>query len=335
MTAALRSNVRNAHNGLRPIDPRRDMRQVAALIETAFGENLDRAGRRMLRWMRTFSRAGWLGWLLGYWLLPPAARPRGFVWERDGRIVGNASLLPVEGCPGRWVLANVAVHPDFRRRGIARSLVQESVAWMERRRNRTLLLQVNHGNKGARKLYIELGFETLVARTVWLRSSRAPEPHPPRNSAVRRREPSEWRRQWELAKRLHPEGLIWPFPAVAGLFRPQGLGAWLGWDHRRHWLWEEDGRLMGSLTARLSREIRLWDLILVVEPEAWGRVEADLLAHGLASPLLRSRRVRLEYPFDVAVEVLDGLGFKPKRTLTWMARIFDQAACPPNQRGAG
>jgi ribosomal protein S18 acetylase RimI-like enzyme len=310
------------------------MRHVATLIETAFGENLDKAGRRMLRWMRTLGRAGWLGWLLGFWMLPPAARPRGFVWERDSRIVGNASLLPVEGYPGRWVLANVAVHPNFRRRGIARSLVQESVAWMERRENRVLLLQVGHDNRGARELYSSLGFETLVTRTVWLRRSRQPEPQAPQNQSIRRREPSEWRRQWELAKRLHPEGVIWPFPTVVGLFRPQGLSAWLGWDDRRHWLWEEDGRLLGSLTARLSREIRLWDLILVVDPDAWGRVEADLLARGLASPLLRNRRTRLAYPFDVAVEDLKGLGFKPKRTLTWMARTFDPGeAVQEGQRG--
>jgi ribosomal protein S18 acetylase RimI-like enzyme len=326
LTAALLSNTGNTHTGLRPIDPRRDMRQVATLIETAFGENLDRAGRRMLRWMRTLGRAGWVGWLLGYWLLPPAARPRGFVWERDGRIVGNASLLPVEGYPGRWVLANVAVHPDFRRQGIARSLVQESLEWMERRTHRTLLLQVSHENKGARKLYTDLRFETLITRTVWVRSSREPAPQVPMFKTVRRREPSEWRRQWDLAKRLHPEGVIWPFPTVASLFRPRGPSLWWGWDNRRHWLWEESGRLLGSLTARQSMDVRLWDVILVVEPEAWGRVEVGLLGRALASPLLHRRLARLEYPADVAVDVLRSLGFEPRRTLTWMAQDFDRSS---------
>jgi GNAT superfamily N-acetyltransferase len=300
------------------------MRQVAELIETAFGKGLDRAGRRMLGWMRTLGRAGWLGWLMGYWLLPPASRPRGFVWENQGRIVGNASLLPVEGFSDRWVLANVAVHPDSRREGIARSLILACLDWMEQRKNRILLLQVEHESMPARRLYSSLGFKTLTTRTTWVRLSKRNPPPEPHASEVRGRDPSEWRTQWELAKRLHPEGVIWPYPTVASLFLPRGIGPFRWWDNRRHWLWEHEHRVQASLTARLSREAMIWDLIMLVEPEFWRCAERGLLSHALASPVLRYRTTRVDYPHDVAKHVLKDLGFEPRRTLTWMAKEWDR-----------
>lgn len=302
------------------------MRQVAQLIETAFGKNLDQAGRRMLHWMRMLGRVGWLGWLVGYWLLPPASRPQGFVWERQDRIIGNASLLPVEGFPGRWVLANVAVHPDSRRQGVARALVEACLDWMDRRRHNILLLQVDHESTPARNLYASLGFKTLSTRTTWVRSSGQEPPSDIEAHEVRARSPSEWKKQWELAKRLYPEGVIWPYPTVASLFRPRGIGPVRWWDNRRHWLWEHGHRVQASLTARLSREVMIWDLILLVDPEGWGRVERGLLSQALASPILRYRTTRVDYPLDVAAHVFRELGFRSRRTLTWMALKWDRAA---------
>ena len=46
----------------------------------------------------------------------------GFVWEEDGSIIGNATLLQSD-IPNRYLVANVAVHPDYRRRGIAKGLM--------------------------------------------------------------------------------------------------------------------------------------------------------------------------------------------------------------------
>ena len=126
MTAGVIARASQSSPGLRPIDPRRDMGQVADLIEATFRGDLDGTARRMVREMRTLGRIGWVGWALSRLLLPPAARPFGFVWEENERIVGNASLLPVSGHPRRWVMANVAVHPEYRRRGIARQMVDAS-----------------------------------------------------------------------------------------------------------------------------------------------------------------------------------------------------------------
>ncbi len=111
MTAAALAS-RKPRTGMRPVRPHRDMGQIGKLIETAFAGQLDAAGLRMVREMRSLGRAGWLGWLLARFLLPPFANPHGYVWEEEGRLVGNASLLPVERFPERWVLANVAVDQE-------------------------------------------------------------------------------------------------------------------------------------------------------------------------------------------------------------------------------
>jgi len=309
---------RGAHSGLRPIDMRRDMRVVADLIETAFAGRLDPEGRRMLHWMRNLGRAGWIGWLLNYWLLPPAAHPLGFVWEVDGRVVGNASLLKVAGCLKRWVLSNVAVYPDHRRRGIGRALVQASIDMVHRRRGEVILLQVDRDNRVAQVLYASYGFRPLSTRTTWVRRRDQALPATAEYGLARRRKRGEWHEQWELARRVNPEGLIWPFPVAASLFRPNSLLDTFSLDSMRHWVWSEGGKLLASLTARRGMGRGGWRLILVVEPRARGRVEASLLARGLDDLALSDHMV-LDYPAGLAVEELQELGFRPERTLTWMA----------------
>ena len=174
MTAGVLARQAPATSGLRPIDPRRDMAQVADLIEVAFRGDLDPMGRRMVREMRAMGRAGWIGWALSRVLLPPAARPQGFVWEQDGRVVGNAGVLPVRGFPERWVLANVAVSPEYRRRGIGRQMVEAAIDHARQGGGESLYLQVGQDNGPARYLYEALGFQTLTTRTSWRRHAGQP-----------------------------------------------------------------------------------------------------------------------------------------------------------------
>ena len=58
MTAGAIARPSKSSPGLRTIDPRRDMGQVADLIEIAFRGDLDGTGRRMVREMRTLGRIG-------------------------------------------------------------------------------------------------------------------------------------------------------------------------------------------------------------------------------------------------------------------------------------
>jgi ribosomal protein S18 acetylase RimI-like enzyme len=322
VTAAALVRSRTLRTGLRPVRPRRDMRAVAELIETAFVGQLDAEGQRMVREMRALGKLGWLGWLISRFILPPFANPHGYVWEEDGRIVGNASLLPVEHFPRRWVLANVAVYPEYRRRGIARALVKASMDMARDLNARTLMLQVRSSQQGALRLYESLNFHTHSRRTVWRRPPMFIKPEHPQGTPIRRRSPEEWHAQWTLANRLHPEGLVWPFPLSPNTFRPKGISQALSDRSGRHWVWHEQGRLLGSLSARYLYSRGNWRLILMALPEERGRVEGPLVEAGLAA-LPRRSVVVLDYVPGKADERLINLGFHPKDTFVWMGLDLD------------
>ncbi len=321
MTAALFGARRTVFTGLRPVNPQRDMVAIADLLDTAFSGQLDQTGRRMLRDMRTTGRLGWIGSLWGRLFLPSAAYPEGFVWEQDGRVIGNASLLKVDRYPGRWVLANVAVHQDFRRRGIARRMLLACMDWVEDHGASTLILQVKSANHGALRLYADQGFETIAARTTWLRRPQRPPLPAPHRAEIRTRRDREWRLQWKLAADVHPEGLVWPYPLDPGLFAPPGWAGLFGFDSSRHWVWKEQGALRAALTARRGLSSAGWRFVLLAEPELRDQCEGVLLQHALAE-LKPSVRVTLDYPQGMAAEALRGLGFAPETDLTWMAFKF-------------
>jgi ribosomal protein S18 acetylase RimI-like enzyme len=294
------------------------MRALAELIEVAFSSNLEMESERMLGWMKLIGRLGWLGWFLSIYVLPPAARPQGFVWEAEGRLVGNASVLPVGGNPGRWIMVNVAVHPEFQRQGIARQLVQACVAYVRAHKGRVLLLQTESDNPGAHDLYTELGFEVIAARTTWFGQFDKRRYHTVSKGLARPRSREEWRAQLNLARRVHPEGLIWPYPLGAGIYRTVNLMDSIVMGGNRHWVVKEDGELLGSLSLRWSPEIDAWRMLLVVDPKMQGKIEADLLVCGLANLPIRRARIEVEYPSGIAESQLTDLGFKEKRRLTWM-----------------
>lgn len=318
MTAATLSQDRTAAQGLRPVNSRRDMAQIAELLNSAFGPDLDPGGQRMIREMKTFGSLGWLGWLAGLVLLPAAAHPRGYVWESGNRVVGNASLLPVEGDRGRWVLANVVVQQDHRRQGIAREMVRSCIEKTRQLGGEELVLQVNEGNKAALSLYRDLGFQTLSVRTTWRRSRSPASDLPAGGGEVRPRKPHEWRWQWSLARGLHPEGLIWPYSLRERLFRTPLWMRWLGMATAQHWVLEREGRLLGSLTLWDSIHQGKTRLALLVEPSQQGEVEGELLTGVFHKHPAVQQGAVLDYPRGLAVGVLEGLGFEVRRSLAWM-----------------
>ena len=69
-------------------------------------------------------------------------------------------------------MMNVAVHPDFRRKGIAESLVNTLVDVLKDRGSRSLTLEVRASNEPAQKLYEKLGFVLVGRRPKYYRNPR-------------------------------------------------------------------------------------------------------------------------------------------------------------------
>ena len=84
--------------------------------------------------------------------------------DRVTGYVGSQSVL------GETDMMNVAVHPDFRRRGIAEALVVKLVEELKVRGNHSLMLEVRVSNEPARTLYEKLGFQQVGLRKNYYRN---------------------------------------------------------------------------------------------------------------------------------------------------------------------
>ncbi|HXQ37502.1 MAG TPA: ribosomal protein S18-alanine N-acetyltransferase, partial [Anaerolineales bacterium] len=95
-------------------------------------------------------------WSTGFFLQElQVACARSILAEIDGRIVGYVLFWML---PGALDIHNIAVHVDFRRRGIARVLLGQVVSEAKRQSNVRVMLEVRRSNIQAQKLYESLGF---------------------------------------------------------------------------------------------------------------------------------------------------------------------------------
>jgi len=133
----------------------------------------------------------------------------GHVWEEDGQIVGFTNVSR-RGTTDVWYISGVGVHPDYRRRGIARQLVGASLALIRERGGRMALLDVIDGNDPAYKLYQGLGFETYTGTLTLEREPGAAASSSPLPAGYVLEEVSlfEWRSRYALAQRATPEHVL-------------------------------------------------------------------------------------------------------------------------------
>ena len=86
--------------------------------------------------------------------------------ERVVAYVGSQSVL------GETDMMNIAVHPDYRRQGIAERLVTSLVEALKEKGNYSLMLEVRASNDPAKALYEKLGFGQVGLRKNYYRNPR-------------------------------------------------------------------------------------------------------------------------------------------------------------------
>jgi GNAT superfamily N-acetyltransferase len=316
MTTATKTHNTHLPQNPRPLEMRRDLHSVANLIEMCFAPTLDADGHRYIRQMRA-----------------AAKNPRtmgmadrvtsgfhGFVWEEGDQIVGNLSLLPIVADGRRsYFIANVAVHPDHRRRGIARSLTEAAFQFIREKRTSSVWLQVNEGNMGAIHLYQNFGFKERACRTTWHSTPNAPTLDLPASVTIRPRRAADWHNQNKWLTRVYPKELRWQLPLNSKLLRPGFSGVFnrlFSDKNIRQWSATKNGELVGSLSWQSSYTQADW-FWLAVSPQHEALAILSLISHAKHS-LRKNRTLAVDFPAGVATAAFESVGFRPHKTLIWM-----------------
>lgn len=330
--AAITVPVQATETGpIRPLSILRDLPQVADLIELCFALTIDDDGQSYLQQMRRASQNNeflrWAGKVVDSTSLPLS----GFVWEENGKIIGNASLV-YQWYKGRKIamIANVATHSDFRRRGIGRALTKQAMIYAIQKGAQDLWLQVREDNPTAIKIYTDLGFVERARRTTYhyktlpsgsstLRSPESSHAETSTTAIFFKPNSRYWLLQREWLKRVHPDELSWYSHWDWDALAP-GLWHWL---HRafiefdiRQWGAIKDGKLLATVswmpTTRAPNT--LW-----VSTKDPGDADGIKLAlESACRDLVHYRRLTIEYPAGEMVAAFEATGFEAFRTLIWM-----------------
>lgn len=333
-TAVKRHNPTDGR--LRPLDPARDLGTIADLIAQAFSDELDRQGQAAIRELRWMARLSPLVW---WWAqADPSFREtyNGFVWEEpaEGRgrpvVVGNANLSRSPGSRHHWVIANVVVRPDQRRRGIARQLLEATITEARQQEAEGVVLQVYRDNWPALHLYTDLGFQEVAGETeLEARSIPPAAVVDTLGYRIRPWRPADGQVGYELAiQAIHP-AQQWLRPVRPGDYQldwiaraGQRLAEVLGGRRIVRLVAEADGVPPSEMAAVLTVDMAVRDdthrLSLLIKPRHRGQVEEALVGHALTMlAVAPPRPVLIKVPLDhvAAIRVLGDHGFRERRTL--------------------
>lgn len=336
--AAVLAHRRSEYFGLRPMDPMKDLNGVADLIEQAFASELDRAGQSALRELRWLSRLRPILWWMVYTNPDHSDFLSGFVWEEEGKIVGNITINRTSPGSRRWLISNLAVDKDYQRRGIARSLMDAALELVKEYNGSSISLQVRADNAPARRLYESLNFKE-ISGTAYLRARRVPKVEAnlgllelPNRVLLRPRTANalDTRLAYNLATVAMPltAQKEWPLrqssfqlnsqEKISSFFRRfSGSGPIL------HWAVEDGQRFVGLADVTPGIMGKMHQINLIVHPDWRGYLERPLISRILNYLYRwRSNEIRVKHPADhtEAIEIYRALGFHEIQTLLWLKR---------------
>jgi ribosomal protein S18 acetylase RimI-like enzyme len=301
---------------------------VANLVATVFADELDARGRGALREMQFVGRLSpMLGDTLSMALFNEYIS--GLVWVEGGQVVGNVTLQSIDQAGSRWRISNVAVLPGFRRRGIARALMVESLREVAQRQGNWAVLQVRADNAGAHDLYLSLGFAD-VGRDAVYKLPATPASLPQPEVALEPLRTLTGADMLDLARASRSPLAQWADPIRAQDYYV-GLGQaaveWLGRLSRvrrvERWGVWRDKMLLGAVETRASVTSEFFTMRLAVRPSARGALETSLVARGLMSlAQAGTSPVVIEHDGEhtEGTEALLRAGFRAQRDLITMRR---------------
>jgi len=130
----------------------------------------------------------------------------GFIYEEDDKPVGLINFGRQRNTP-EWYIGNVTVLPDYRRRGIAKKLIEASLAELRAQKAQLVWLEVIADNVPAYHLYETMGFEAYSSSSDYDIQPNSSSPPPPLNNdlSLRYLRHNQWEERMEFTKRITPE----------------------------------------------------------------------------------------------------------------------------------
>jgi ribosomal protein S18 acetylase RimI-like enzyme len=315
--------INSAH--IRPVDPRRDLLVIADLIEICFIDQMDEEGREYVRQIRHAAQSGdFFRWTHGADEL--VSLPLGgFVWVEEQHVVGNLTIIPFwasgwgkGAAHWRYLIANVAVHPNYRRRGIGRQLTMKALDHIHQR-HADAWLQVRDDNPAAHNLYLSLGFEERARRTTWEISNSAPLPEMPSHLVIGKRQNEDWPLQSTWLRQTFPPEVAWNLGFHLKRLEP---GLWRSLVNLfmeapvTHWVVRRGQQIIGAACwdPGAYRAENLW---LAADPNQEEEALFALLVQARRS-LMTRRPLTVNYPVDQGTIAFNQAGFFKQNTLIWM-----------------
>jgi ribosomal protein S18 acetylase RimI-like enzyme len=315
---ALPSQKYQSH--LRPVDTYQDLGAVADLIEICFKDTLDPDGQSYLKRLRDAARfsylSNWAASLVEEASILPLS---GYVWVEDRQIVGNLSLIPFHSLGQRnYLIANVAVLPAFRGRGIGTRLTERALEHVQEHHGASAWLQVRDDNPAAIHIYETLGFQERARRTTWVNTlpiqGESPDPY-----VIGARFSAHWVMQRAWLQRLYPAEFAWHLPVHWKAIQPGWSGEiyrFLNLTYPKHWTVSERDELCGILTWMSHPGYA--DYLLLAAPETANAAAIQALLGHVRKSLSSRRRLSLNTPAGFVDEAMPAAGFTAQQTLIWM-----------------
>lgn len=311
----------NPTSRIRAIRLREDLRQIADLIELCFSQNIDPEGLEYIRHIRQ-TAANFSGLILDNTTPENSSLPfHGYVWLENNQIIGNVTLIPLRGKEkGSYFIANVAVHPDYRGRGIGRQLTERAVRHVREHQGVQVFLQVRDDNEVAIKIYRNLNFEEICRRTMWVyKPTNQHAYNSPSGLKITGREKEDWPQQKLWLESLYPKEIHWNIPIRLEKMEPNFTN-WLTRlmfaEFQRSWAVRKNSKLIG--TATLDHSTEAHDYCWVATSPIWEDEVIRNLFPVIFRKVLFPKRLAVNYPAGRARDAFQAVGMRDLNTLLWM-----------------
>ena len=315
-------------NSIRLLDVHRDLDDVANLIEICFHDYLDSDGYLYISELRRAARQR------SFIQFIPGADERvsmpiyGYVYENGKNVIGNLSLIPFM-FRKKWIylIANVAVHPDYQGQGIGKQLTRKALEHIQEHNVSAAWLQVRDDNLKAIHLYESLGFTERARRTNWISKDHAFTQAPPINGVTVSQYLNQldtWNLQHTWLDETYPDEIAWYLSFNLNSFKPSfWRNAWnvLTGSGKEHWAAYQSRKLIGTASWEPTR--RSTDTIWLASSRENDELAIHSLLPYISYHISTRRKLMVNYPADRGKEAFSESGFKKHNTLIWMKVNFE------------